>query len=112
MTRTIRAAAVTAVLAAAGIATPQFATTPAVAAGLSDCVMTSDLLSPYPNVVRDALEYSLTQLRLRGVNTDRVEVWGGCLRAFVKTTDGRTVNRFFDPTTFAPVVYGNAGIGE
>jgi hypothetical protein len=111
MTR-LRAIAVAVALGLTGAAAPVVGIAPASANGLSSCVLTSDLTSPFYEVVQQALDDAQRELRRQGVNTDRVEIWGGCLRAFVTLPDGRTVNRFFDPTTLAPVTYGNAGVSD
>lgn len=39
------------------------------------------------------------ELRRRGVNTDRVEDWNGCIRAYV-TEGGHTSMQYFEPDTF------------
>jgi sugar/nucleoside kinase (ribokinase family) len=39
------------------------------------------------------------QLRSQGINTDRVEDWNGCIRAYV-TEDGHTSMQYFDPNTY------------
>lgn len=109
MTRST-AIAIAAVLGLSGALAPVIGAAPASARGLSSCTMTSALSSPYHWIVEQALDDAKRDLRRRGVNTERVEIWGGCLRAFVKLPDGRTVNRFFDPWTLQPVEYGNAGI--
>jgi len=111
MTRTT-ALALAAALGLAGAVAPMAGVTAASAAGRASCIMTSALESPFPWIVQQALDNAKRDLRRQGVNTDRVEVWGGCLRAFVTLPDGRVVNRFFDPMTLAPVAYGNAGISD
>ena len=42
-------------------------------------------------------------LRRTGVDATRVERWNGCIRAWVRTPDGREEMRFFQPGTFRPV---------
>ena len=42
-------------------------------------------------------EYNLDLLRSIGVNAKRAETWGGCIRAFVRTEDGREEMQFFEP---------------
>ena len=42
-------------------------------------------------------EYNETLLRGIGVDVVRAETWGGCIRAFVRTEDGREEMQFFEP---------------
>jgi len=39
------------------------------------------------------------RLREIGVEAQSVERWNGCMRAFVKTPDGRNIMEFYDPVT-------------
>ncbi len=39
------------------------------------------------------------ELRQRGYNVDRVEPWGGCIKATVKDANGSLHMQFFDPDT-------------
>lgn len=48
------------------------------------------------------LEQFASALRRRGVDTDMVERWNGCLRAFVTTPSGITM-QYFDPNTLEQV---------
>lgn len=45
------------------------------------------------------LEFYRLELRRRGVDTDRVEFWSGCLRAYVRGPSGGTRFEFYDPAT-------------
>ncbi|WEK03181.1 MAG: hypothetical protein P0Y65_13330 [Candidatus Devosia phytovorans] len=42
-------------------------------------------------------DYNEDLLRSRGVDVVRAEQWGGCIRAFVRTADGREEMQFFEP---------------
>ncbi|SEP86630.1 hypothetical protein SAMN05428969_1263 [Devosia sp. YR412] len=48
-------------------------------------------------------EYNYNILRSNGVNVIRAEVWGGCIRAFVRLEDGSEQMQFFDPQGFRRV---------
>jgi hypothetical protein len=51
----------------------------------------------------DINEYNLNMLRSNGVNATRAEIWGGCIRAFVRQADGREQMEFYEPTNFRRV---------
>lgn len=42
-------------------------------------------------------DFNLRLLQSRGVDATRAEIWGGCIRAFVRTSDGREEMQFFEP---------------
>ena len=42
-------------------------------------------------------DYNKTLLRGIGVDVVEAEIWGGCIRAFVRTADGREEMQFFEP---------------
>ena len=42
-------------------------------------------------------EVNLDLLRSIGVDATRTEIWGGCIRAWVRTADGREEMQFFEP---------------
>ena len=42
-------------------------------------------------------ELNLDLLRSIGVDATRTEIWGGCIRAWVRTADGREEMQFFEP---------------
>lgn len=42
-------------------------------------------------------EFHLNDLRSRGVNATRAEIWSGCIRAFVLLDDGTEEMQFFEP---------------
>lgn len=42
-------------------------------------------------------EVNLDLLRSIGVDATRAEIWGGCIRAWVRTADGREEMQFFEP---------------
>lgn len=42
-------------------------------------------------------ELNLDLLRSIGVDATRAEIWGGCIRAWVRTADGREEMQFFEP---------------
>ena len=43
------------------------------------------------------------ELRQRGYNVDRVEPWGGCVKATVIDANGNLHMQFFDPDTLEPL---------
>lgn len=47
--------------------------------------------------------FNLMQLRQMGVDATRAEMWGGCIRAFVRKPGGGEEMQLFHPDTFAPV---------
>ncbi len=47
--------------------------------------------------------FNLMELRQRGVDATRAEMWGGCIRAFVRKPGGGEEMQLFHPDTFAPV---------
>lgn len=49
-------------------------------------------------------EYFLSQLRQRGVDATRVEMWGGCIRAFVRKPGGGEEMQFFHPDSLERVM--------
>jgi hypothetical protein len=51
--------------------------------------------------VDEELQNRMDTQRLReiGVPARSVERWNGCMRAFVKTEDGRQIMEFYDPVT-------------
>jgi hypothetical protein len=42
-------------------------------------------------------DFNLDLLRSVGVDATRTEVWGGCIRAYVRTPDGREEMHFYEP---------------
>lgn len=48
-------------------------------------------------------DYNLGVLKSIGVKAERVEMWGGCIRAFVRQDDGREEMQFFEPSNFQRV---------
>ena len=48
-------------------------------------------------------DFNLDLLRGRGVNVTRTEMWGGCIRAYVRQADGREAMEFYDPMTLRRV---------
>ena len=42
-------------------------------------------------------DFNLDLLRSIGVDAVRAEIWGGCIRAFVRLPDGREEMQFFEP---------------
>lgn len=48
-------------------------------------------------------DFNFDLLRSRGVNVTRTEMWGGCIRAFVRQADGREAMEFYDPMTLRRV---------
>ncbi len=51
----------------------------------------------------DELRYYARQLQRRGVDTDQVEFWSGCLRAYVRQPGGGVRMEFYDPETLQQV---------
>jgi hypothetical protein len=51
----------------------------------------------------DINDYNLNMLRSNGVRATSAEIWGGCIRAFVRQDDGREVMEFYEPTNFRRV---------
>lgn len=51
-------------------------------------------------------EFAKMELRRQGVNASRVELWGGCYRAFVNDGNG-TRMEYFNSRTLEPVGSGN-----
>lgn len=47
--------------------------------------------------------FNLMRLRRMGVDATRAEMWGGCIRAFVRKPGGGEEMQFFHPDTFEPV---------
>ncbi|WIY53383.1 hypothetical protein O9Z70_02265 [Devosia sp. YIM 151766] len=47
--------------------------------------------------------FNLMQLRQMGVDASRAEMWGGCIRAFVRKPGGGEEMQFFHPDTFERV---------
>ena len=82
-------------LVLAGSAAPSFA---ASLAACDDDQQMSSTLSSTNSVDSNAGDI-IMQLRGRGVQADSVEAWNGCVRAFVKTSDGGQKMEFFDPST-------------
>jgi hypothetical protein len=50
----------------------------------------------------DQNEFNLMRLRRMGVDATRAEMWGGCIRAFVRTPGGEEM-QFFHPQSFERV---------
>ncbi len=48
-------------------------------------------------------QFNLMQLRQMGVDATRAEMWGGCIRAFVKKPGGGEEMQFFHPDSFERV---------
>lgn len=42
-------------------------------------------------------DYYLNQLQANGVRATRTEIWGGCVRAFVRLDNGVEEMQFFEP---------------
>ena len=42
-------------------------------------------------------EFNMDLLRSIGVDVTRAEMWGGCIRAWVRTADGREEMQFYEP---------------
>ncbi|WP_332687976.1 hypothetical protein [Devosia sp.] len=51
----------------------------------------------------DINDYNYSMLRSKGVDVTRVEIWGGCIRAFVIQADGSEQMEFYEPTNFRRV---------
>lgn len=51
----------------------------------------------------DRDNFNMMQLRKMGVDATRVEMWGGCVRAFVRKPGGGEEMQFFHPDTLQPV---------
>lgn len=48
-------------------------------------------------------DFNLMQLRQMGVDATRAEIWGGCIRAFVRNADGRGEHmEYFNARTLEP----------
>lgn len=47
--------------------------------------------------------YNLDLLRSIGVDATRAEIWGGCIRAWVRGADGREEMQFYEPLTLRRV---------
>ncbi len=47
--------------------------------------------------------FNLMQLRQMGVDATRAEMWGGCIRAFVRKPGGGEEMQFFHPDSFERV---------
>ena len=45
----------------------------------------------------DLNEFNLDLLRSVGVDAVRTEIWGGCIRAFVRLPDGSEEMQFYEP---------------
>jgi hypothetical protein len=56
-----------------------------------------------PYTERELNSIDLMRLRRIGVDTDRVERWSGCIRAFVNLPGGGQEMWFFDPRTLERV---------
>jgi len=52
---------------------------------------------------RDINDYNMSLLQGRGVDVTRAEMWGGCIRAWVPTADGREEMQFYEPLTMRRV---------
>ena len=48
-------------------------------------------------------DFNLMHLRRMGVDATRAEIWGGCIRAFVRRPGGGEEMQFFHPDTFERV---------
>ena len=51
----------------------------------------------------DKNEFNLMQLRRMGVDATAAEMWGGCIRAFVRKPGGGEEMQFFHPDSFERV---------
>jgi hypothetical protein len=51
----------------------------------------------------DINDYNQQMLRSYGVDASRVEIWGGCIRAYVRQPDGTEEMQFFEPLNFRRV---------
>ncbi len=51
----------------------------------------------------DINNYNKQVLRSYGVDATRVEIWSGCIRAFVRLPDGSEEMQFFEPLNFRRV---------
>jgi len=50
----------------------------------------------------DQNQFNLMRLRRMGVDATRAEMWGGCIRAYVRTPSGEEM-QFFHPQSFERV---------
>jgi len=48
-------------------------------------------------------DYNQQMLRSYGVDASRVEIWSGCIRAYVRQPDGTEEMQFFEPLNFRRV---------
>lgn len=53
----------------------------------------------------DRNRFNLMQLRQMGVDATRAEMWGGCIRAFVRKPGGGEEMQFFHPDSFERVTF-------
>lgn len=54
-------------------------------------------LNPKRYTEAEINSYYYDMLEGAGVDVSRVEIWGGCIRAFVRTSNGREEMQFFEP---------------
>ncbi|KKB08678.1 hypothetical protein [Devosia chinhatensis] len=47
--------------------------------------------------------FNLMQLRQMGIDATRAEMWGGCIRAFVRKPEGGEEMQYFHPESFERV---------
>jgi len=52
---------------------------------------------------RNMNEYNMSLLQGRGVDVTRAEMWGGCIRAWVRLPNGQEEMQFFEPLTLRRV---------
>lgn len=89
MTRTI----------AISIAAVLLMSAPAMAAACSGSfALTGDLFTE-----SEKNEHNQDLLRGRGIDAVRTEMWGGCIRAWVRQPDGSEQMQFFEPLTLRRV---------
>lgn len=77
------------------------AVAPAAAANVASC-HEETVLGPngvYVNKIQVFHNEIAMELRQRGYNVDRVEPWGGCIKATIIGSDGNLHMQFFDPDT-------------
>jgi hypothetical protein len=83
-----------------GIAIAAIASAPAMAAPICSGTFSlpRDLYSE-----ADINDYNQQMLRSYGVDATRVEIWSGCIRAYVRQPDGTEEMQFFEPLNFRRV---------
>lgn len=88
------------ILAAGTVATGLLTVVPAIAAPvMCDRQEVLNERGHYVSRIEAFPFHYLSILRSMGVDATRVEDWNGCIRAFVRTNGGETM-QYFDPDTF------------